>query len=147
MKILLKKIELGKDIFTFEIIGKPIPLQRHRHYKDKCWDPQKKEKRLFKELFKIQTKLFTKGCFPAYSALKMRVEYHMPIPKSYSKRRALETLKKLHTNTPDLSNLIKFTEDALNEVAWHDDSLICEIEAVKLYSKEAKTVFKIEYLN
>ena len=132
---------------TFEILGKPIPLKRHRHSKYGCYDPQKKEKHMFKVLFKHETKKFTNGLFPSYSALKLYVEYHMQIPKCYSKRKATETLTKKHITKPDLSNLIKFTEDALNGVAWHDDSIICEIEAIKIYSKIPKTVFKIEYID
>ncbi len=127
-------------MIVYEIPGNPIPLQRHRHSGKKCFDSQKKEK----QTLQWHIKSLIQGLFPAHSAIKLVVEYHMPIPKSYSKKRALECLTRSHTKKPDLSNLIKFTEDALNGIMWNDDSLISEIEARKFYSEKPKTVFKIE---
>ncbi len=128
---------------VYEIPGNPIPLKRHRHRGKKVYDSQKKEK----ETYQWQIKSFMNGLFPAHSAIKLTVEYHMPIPKSYSKKRAKECLLGPHSKKPDLSNLIKFTEDAFNGLVWEDDSLISEIEARKFYSHEPKTVFKIESIS
>ena len=127
-------------MIVYEIPGDPIALKRHRHSGKRCYDPQKKEK----EMAQWHIKSLLNGLFAAHSAIKLVVEYHMPIPKSYSKRKAAECLRGPHTKKPDLSNLIKFTEDAFNEIVWEDDSLICEIEARKFYSETPKTVFKIE---
>ncbi len=127
-------------MIVYEIPGKPIALKRHRHSGKKCYDSQKKEK----EMLQWHIKSLMNGLFAAHSALKLVVEYHMPIPKSYSKRRAEECIQGPHTKKPDLSNLIKFTEDAFNGIVWEDDSLICEIESRKFYSEKPKTVFKIE---
>lgn len=127
-------------MILYEIPGNPIPLQRHRHSGKRCFDPQKKEK----EALQWHMKSIINGLFPASTAIKLVVEYHMPIPKSYSKKRAKECLLGPHSHKPDLSNLIKFTEDAFNGMIWEDDSLICEIEARKFYSERPKTIFKIE---
>lgn len=125
---------------VFEIPGIPLPLQRHRHCGKKCYDPQKKEKETIQWYIKSQMN----GVFPANTAIKLVVEYHMPIPRSYSLKKAKKCLQGPHTKKPDLSNLIKFTEDALNGIVWEDDSFISEIESRKFYSEEPKTVFKIE---
>ncbi len=127
-------------MIVYEIPGNPIPLKRHRHSGKKGYDPQKKEK----EGLQWNIKMQIKGLFPAHTAIKLVIEYHMPIPKSYSKRKAKECLQGPHTKKPDLSNLLKFTEDSLNGIVWEDDSLISEIEARKFYSHTPKTVFKIE---
>lgn len=127
-------------MIVYEIPGPPIPLQRHRHSGKKTYDPQKKTK----QTYQWHIKTLLNGLFPAHSAIKLVVEYHMPIPKSYSKKRVKECLLGPHSKKPDLSNLIKFTEDAFNSLVWEDDSLISEIEARKFYSTEPKTVFKIE---
>ena len=37
-----------------------------------------------------------------------------------------------NTGTPDLDNLIKAVSDALNGVAYEDDSQVVEMQAVKL---------------
>jgi len=130
-------------MIVYEIPGDPIALKRHRHAGKKCYDPQKKEKETAQ--WHIKSKM--QGLFAAHRALKLVVEYHMPIPKSYSNRRAKECLQGPHTKKPDLSNLVKFTEDALNGIVWKDDSLISEIVARKFYSEEPKTVFKIENID
>lgn len=130
-------------MIIYEIPGPPIPLQRHRHSGKRCFDPQKKEK----QALQIYLKSKMNGLFPAHSSIKLSVQYHMPIPKSYSKKKKIECLSKPHEKKPDLSNLIKFTEDAFNQIAWEDDSIISEIEASKFYSEDPKTVFKIETLS
>lgn len=127
-------------MIIYEIPGDPIPLQRHRHSGKKCYDPQSK----VKEDHQWHLKSLIGGLFPASTAVKLIVEYHMPIPKSYSKKKALKCVQGPHVNKPDLSNLIKFTEDAFNKLLWEDDSIISELEARKFYSREPKTVFKIE---
>lgn len=127
-------------MIVYEIPGAPVPLKRHRHAGKKCYDSQKEQKRSHQWYIKS----LLNGLFPAHSAIKLVVEYHMPIPKSYSKRRAKECLLGPHAKKPDLSNLIKFTEDTFNGMVWEDDSLISEIEARKFYSETPKTVFKIE---
>jgi Holliday junction resolvase RusA-like endonuclease len=127
-------------MIVFEIPGVPIPLQRHRHAGKKCFDPQKREKRAYQTY--IASRL--NGVLKTAVAIKLIVEYHMPIPKSYSKTRVLECVLGPHSNKPDLSNLIKFTEDTFNGMLWKDDSLIAEIEARKFYAQVPKTVFKIE---
>lgn len=127
-------------MIVYEIPGVPLALKRHRHCGNKCYDPQKKEK----EMVQWQIKNAIKCISVASEAIKLVVEYHMPIPKSYSKIRAKEAVHRYHTKKPDLSNLIKFTEDAFNGMLWKDDSIIAEIEARKFYSDTPKTVFKIE---
>ncbi len=49
------------------------------------------------------------------------------MPKSWTKKKALEMNGKPHKQTPDLSNLIKAFEDAL----WKEDSVISEYGSMK----------------
>lgn len=128
--------------FVCEILGNPIPWKRPGHRGKKCYDQQTKEK----VYFQWHLKMNLNPLYPACTALRLVVAYHMPIPKSYSTRRALECLHKPHVYKPDLSNLVKFTEDAFNGMIWKDDAIISEIRAQKFYSIEPKTVFKIEHL-
>lgn len=126
-------------MIIYEIPGPPIPLQRHRHSGKKCYDPQKKEKDHQRWLIKPLLNGFEAIKMP----IKLVVEYHMPIPKRYSQKGALELLLHPHFTKPDLSNLIKFTEDTFNGILWKDDSLIAEIEASKFYATEPKTIIRI----
>ena len=48
-----------------------------------------------------------------------------------------------HKSTPDLSNLIKFIEDAFNNFLWKDDSLIHTLQASKLWSDKDSIVIEV----
>ena len=68
----------------------------------------------------------------------------MPIPKSLSKKKQHELLNQPHHKKPDLSNLIKFVEDALIGILFVDDRQITTIHATKIYHKIPKTLIKIK---
>ena len=68
----------------------------------------------------------------------------MPIPKSWPKKRKEKALGAPHSSRPDLDNLVKFVGDALNDVLWKDDMVICEIAARKIYSPSPKTLLFFE---
>ena len=127
-------------MLRFEIPGEPIPLKRHRTCKGKTYDPSKEAKRNFAWLVKQRAV----GLFPHAEGIKVEIEYHMPIPKSYSKTKRLNAIGKPHTKKPDLTNLAKFTEDALNHILWKDDAIIADLHVKKIYSEEPKTVINLE---
>lgn len=127
-------------MIKFEIPGEPIPLKRHRTSKGKIYDPSKEAKRNFAWLVKQRSV----GLFPHAEAIKVEIEYHMPIPKSYSKIARLKAIGTPHIKKPDLTNLAKFTEDALNHILWKDDSIIAELNVKKIYAEEPKTCIYIE---
>ena len=72
--------------------------------------------------------------------LYLRVKAYFSIPKSASKKKheqmslgEIRPIKK-----PDMSNVIKIIEDALNKIAFNDDSQIVKINAEKYYSVEPR---------
>lgn len=65
-------------------------------------------------------------------------------PKSWSKRRAARELYKL--SKPDLSNIVKAIEDALNESAYADDAQIVQHSAWKGWGERNEIVVEIERL-
>lgn len=127
-------------MLTFEIPGVPVPLQRHRTSGKRTYDPSKEAKRNFAWLVKQRSV----GLFPHAEAIKVVVEYHMPIPKSYSAKKRLNAIGAPHTKKPDLTNLAKFTEDALNHILWKDDAIIADLHVKKIYSEEPKTLIRLE---
>lgn len=58
-------------------------------------------------------------------------------PKGASNKRRERMLAGLEvpTKRPDIDNIIKIIEDALNGVAYHDDSQITKVTAMKIYSE------------
>lgn len=67
--------------------------------------------------------------------ISMTVYFYMPIPKSWSnaKKQRAESEEIRPTTKPDLSNLVKAIEDALNGIAYKDDSQIVKLTAEKYY--------------
>jgi len=121
-----------------EIKGNPIPLQRARSGKQGFYDPQMIAKRNFAYIVKEQ---FKKE--PIEKAISVTFEFYFAMPKSWSKKKKNELRYKEHIQTPDLSNLIKFAEDALLNVIWKDDCFINEIWANKTWEDEGKTIIKV----
>ena len=73
---------------------------------------------------------------PLTSALKVILEFGMPIPKSFSKkkRQAIVDGTLHHTKTPDCDNIIKGVLDSLNGIFFEDDKQIVSISAKKYYA-------------
>ena len=68
--------------------------------------------------------------------LEVCLAFGMPIPKGTSKKQAQEMEQGHHTKRPDIDNLSKSVLDALNGVAWEDDSQIIRLTAEKFYTKD-----------
>lgn len=80
--------------------------------------------------------------------IRATIRAYFPIPKGVSKRKHLEMENGLilHTKKPDCDNLAKSILDALNGIAFCDDSQICGLTVHKLYSSEPRVDVVIETL-
>ena len=74
--------------------------------------------------------------FPDHEMLDMRIIAYYPIPASASKKkqRQMETGEIRPTKKPDMDNIVKVISDALNKVAFRDDSQIVDCQIRKFYS-------------
>ena len=74
--------------------------------------------------------------FDADEELRATIVAYYPITKSTSKKKRQQMLAGLirPTKKPDLDNVIKSILDALNKVAYHDDTQIALVQAKKCYS-------------
>jgi Holliday junction resolvase RusA-like endonuclease len=130
----------------FTVRGNPKALKRHRTYRRGSKliqvDPSKDEKQDFLVLAHAHA-----PSEPITSGVGLYLWFYMPIPKSWPKYKKKEAEKKAipHEKRPDLSNLVKFCEDALLGVFYSDDSLISRTTAFKLYSDTPRTHCIIEY--
>jgi Holliday junction resolvase RusA-like endonuclease len=77
------------------------------------------------------------------------VVLYMPIPSSWSNKKRLDADSKkiLPATKPDCSNIIKAIEDALNEVVWTDDKLICDLKVKKFYSSYPRAEILVSAIN
>ena len=108
----------------------PIPKGRPRFYGGHAVTPPKT-----REYEKLIRDSWTHGIVEGKSIM-VDIEFRIPIPQSYSKKKKAELEWTPHNKKPDLDNLVKAVLDALNGVAFEDDSLISYIIASKVYAEE-----------
>lgn len=117
----------------FTIPGVPVPKARPRVVRGHTYTPKKTKdyETLVKDVYKA-----TVGEYLGDSAIVATIDLYFPIPESYSKskkqRIAAGEIK--HTKRPDVDNCAKAILDALNEVAYRDDSQIVESRITKHYA-------------
>lgn len=64
----------------------------------------------------------------------LNIEFHIPFPKSYSKKKKETLLNKPHQIRPDLDNLVKAFCDALTD----EDGYVYEIHAKKVWGNTGR---------
>ena len=85
---------------------------------------------------------------PADVPLIASVKVYVDIPVSWSKKKKTELLGKPVTSKPDLDNYMKLIFDALNTIAYPDDSAIVGFkECFKVYSERPRVEILIESID
>ncbi|MDO4721407.1 MAG: RusA family crossover junction endodeoxyribonuclease [Peptostreptococcaceae bacterium] len=132
-------------MYSLTIPGEPVAKSRPRIGKFGAYTPDKTKnyETLVREMF------FAKYHQPMMEGeIRMRLEIYFPIPKSASRK----TKTGMREGTirpakrPDLDNIIKSISDALNKVAYVDDSQIVEVQARKYYSDAPRVEIHLEEL-
>lgn len=125
------------DSVTLIIPIEPVAKGRPRVNK-KGWTFTPKKTQEFEKQVADYYKQTRAQYFDENTPLFVTMVFDMPIPKSYSKKRRKWILDgyESYTKKPDLDNLAKGVLDALNGVAWADDSQIIGLNLRKQYSEE-----------
>ena len=78
--------------------------------------------------------------FPDEAMLDMRILAYYSIPKSGSKKEKAKKLENIirPTKKPDMDNVVKMVADALNQVAYKDDTQIVDCQVRKFYSEQPR---------
>lgn len=73
--------------------------------------------------------------------LHLDIKFYMPIPKSTSKKKKdLMLFNEIkHQKKSDIDNLLKFTLDAMNNIAFKDDKQIWKLQVEKRYDENPRT--------
>lgn len=96
---------------------------------------------LIRELFIVKYPDF----HPLDGPVRMDLSAWLKIPKTSKKKtEAMEAGEIRPTKKPDMSNILKAVEDALNTLAYLDDKQIVEIEIEKRYSSRPRIELLIE---
>lgn len=77
--------------------------------------------------------------------LDVEITGTFPIPISVSKKQSEKMLRGeiKHTKKPDCDNMAKIVLDALNDIAYHDDSQIIDLRISKQYGENPNVVIKL----
>ena len=75
----------------------------------------------------------------------LEVNAYFAIPKSYPKKKAALCSQNILRPTckPDMDNIVKAVADALNGVAYRDDSAIVELRVAKRYGSPERLVVRV----
>ena len=124
-------------IIEFYIYGVPVPEGRARFTKTgRAYTPAKT--RAWKQLVhKAALEAFIEsGMFgPLSGALRMSLDFTLPIPPSWTKRKQAEASGQFirPIGKPDCDNLAKAVMDGCNEVLYFDDAQIVALSVRKRY--------------
>jgi Holliday junction resolvase RusA-like endonuclease len=83
---------------------------------------------------------------PIDGGVSVEFMFHMPIPKSTTKKRKweMEHGEAHHLKKPDIDNLEKFMLDCMNGIVWNDDRQIVKLVSRKQYNIEPKTIIDVK---
>ena len=125
----------------FEVPGSPIGQGRPKfstiNGHAKAYDPEKS--RNYKAYVRmLATQAMQETGFERIDGpCNLVIQAYFEVPKSKSKKFREAALSGLEypTKKPDIDNIIKAIQDALNGLAYKDDALIVKLGVVKLYSE------------
>lgn len=133
-----------------EILGKPMGKQRPRLGKFGTYTPQKTVN--YETLIKYSFTQKYPNFKPYEGELKAKITAIFEVPKSYSKKKreallpisGIENSGAGYTHKPDSDNIAKIVLDALNGLAYKDDSQITALLVFKEYGEQAKVIVEVE---
>ena len=107
-----------------------------------------KETASYENLIKLQFRI-TCGKWYSEMPLKMKITAVHGITKSTSKKDKAKMLsgELKPTKKPDIDNIVKIICDALNGIAYKDDTQVVDLEIKKIYGEVEKVIVEIEELN
>ena len=123
---------------------KPESKQRPRFgAKGKVYNPQRKKELGYKWEAARQMRLQDSES-TLESPVCVNMVFHMPMPKSWSQKRKKEQFGKPMTSKPDIDNLMKWSLDVLNGIAYQDDRYVTSGYFEKIWDYEGKAQISVQ---
>lgn len=126
-------------MIKLEIPGIPISWRAHAGSGRRSFNPLYKEREMIQWYVKNQTSVFLEG------ALHIDYEFHLPIPKSFSKKKRRAAIEGVlpHISKKDCTNMQKFFEDCIKGILFEDDAQVISGSFKKLYSENPHTIITV----
>lgn len=126
-------------MIEIRVKGEPVAKARPRFSRGHTYTPAKT--RAQEEL--IRTTYKQSGYDLIEGAIEAEFVFIYEPPKSLSKRKQLMLMDAPKLTRPDTDNLVKLCQDALNQIAYTDDSRIYKTTSEKKYGPEAMTIIRL----
>ena len=128
--------------YTLTIEGQADGKARPRFFKGRVFSP--KDTHGFADKIQAQAKAVHIEKIEGPVALSVYI--HRAIPKSASKKRKALLDTTWCSAKPDIDNVFKSVMDALNGIAWNDDTQVARISGGRWWAEEHYTVIQITSL-
>lgn len=137
-------------MIRFTIPGPAVPQGRPRlttrgRYPH-AYDPQ--ESRRYKLLVGMAARsaMIEQGIAPMDGPVMLCVQEFRAIPQSWSRKKREAALEGsiFPTTKPDMSNIVKGIEDAMNGIVWHDDSQVVITRTMKIYDETPRVEVEVK---
>ena len=127
----------------YRIDHDPVAQGRPRFAKGRAYDPPRSK--AYKELVKLVSRKYFPE--PLEGPIEIAMFFDIKIPKSWPAWKKQEKLRTYHSSKPDIDNLSKAILDALNGIAYKDDSQVAQWVARKCWSECPGTFIRVRTLN
>ena len=125
---------------TFTILGKPCGKGRPKFSRQgdyvRTYTPEKTVE--YENLVRMEWE--KSGAKKLKGAISANIICYFPIPKSVSKKKREAMHGTFYTKKPDCDNIAKIILDALNGIAYDDDSQVASLRVWKVYDAEETMV-------
>lgn len=115
--------------YKFTVPGEPTGKGRPRITKWGAHTPEKTV--LYENLVKTA---YNGGMMDGALFMDIKAYYQIPVSASKKKQEMMRRMEIYPTKKPDCDNVIKIIADALNKIAYNDDSQIVIAKIEKLYA-------------
>lgn len=132
-------------MIRFEILGQPIAKQRPRVTRTGiAYTPSKTVN--YEAIVRYTYQSLYPQRKPILGHIEATIIAVFPVPKSYPKKKTAELLKGHHNydKKPDCDNLAKIILDALNGIAYKDDSQVTLLHIAKEYGTQPKVIVELK---
>ena len=132
-------------MIRFEFLGQPIAKQRPRVTRSgRAYTPSKTVN--YEALVRYTYQSQYGQTEPLAGLIEAHITAIFPVPKSYSKKKTTALLagSRNYDKKPDCDNLAKIVLDALNGIAYNDDSQITSLHIVKEYGIQPKVIIELK---